>query len=89
MNDAFAFVLGNYTLTFFVLGLLASAVALWRRTERSLAAIVEALRQPAAWAPRRRNHIAGVRTLAARLDQRETGQPARRRAPGRIPGASR
>jgi len=43
MKDAIAFVLGNFTLTFFVLGLLASAIALWHRTERSRAAIVEAL----------------------------------------------
>jgi hypothetical protein len=43
MEDAIAFVLGNFTLTFFALGLLASAIALWRRTERSRAAIVEAL----------------------------------------------
>jgi uncharacterized protein DUF6790 len=43
MRDVIAFVLGNFTLTFFVLGLLASAIALWRRTERHRAAIVEAL----------------------------------------------
>ena len=44
MKDAIAFVLGNFTLTFFVLGLLAAAIALWRgRTERGRAAIVEAL----------------------------------------------
>ena len=43
MKDAIAFVLGNFTLTFFVLGLLASAIALRRATERSRAAIVEAL----------------------------------------------
>ncbi len=43
MKDAIAFVLGNFTLTFFVLGLLASAIALWRATERSRAAILEAL----------------------------------------------
>jgi hypothetical protein len=43
MRDAIAFVLGNFTLTFFVLGLLASAIALWRRTERRRAAIVEVL----------------------------------------------
>jgi hypothetical protein len=30
MRDAIAFALGNFTLTFFVLGLLASAIALWR-----------------------------------------------------------
>jgi hypothetical protein len=29
MRDAIAFVLGNFTLTFFVLGLIASAIALW------------------------------------------------------------
>jgi hypothetical protein len=44
MKDAIAFILGNFTLTFFVLGLLASAIALWcRPAERSRAAIVEAL----------------------------------------------
>ena len=43
MKDAIAFVVGNFTLTFFVLGLLASAIALRRATERSRAAIVEAL----------------------------------------------
>jgi len=43
MKDAIAFVLGNFTLTFFVLGLLASAIALWHRTERGRAALVEAL----------------------------------------------
>ena len=43
MRDVIAFVLGNFTLTFFVLGLLASAIALWRRTERNRAMIVEAL----------------------------------------------
>ena len=44
MKDAIAFVLGNFTLAFFVLGLLAAAIALWRgRTERGRAAIVEAL----------------------------------------------
>jgi hypothetical protein len=44
MKDAIAFVLGNFTLTFFVMGLLASAIALWRgRTKQGRAAIVEAL----------------------------------------------
>jgi hypothetical protein len=44
MRDVIAFVLGNFTLTFFVLGLLASAIALWHaRPPRSSALIVEAL----------------------------------------------
>jgi len=44
MQDVIAFILGNFTLTFFVLGLLASAIALWRaRPPRSFAVIVEAL----------------------------------------------
>src|SRR6478736_7999523 len=44
MRDVIAFVLGNFTLTFFVAGLLASAIALWRaRPPRSSALIVEAL----------------------------------------------
>jgi Family of unknown function (DUF6790) len=44
MEDTIVFVLGNFTLTFFVLGLLASAIALWRaRPPRSAAVIVEAL----------------------------------------------
>jgi hypothetical protein len=44
MKDAIVFVLGNFTLTFFVLGLLASAVALWHaRPPRSAAVVVEAL----------------------------------------------
>src|SRR5262245_36536805 len=44
MQDVIAFVLGNFTLTFFVLGLLASAIALWRaRPPRAFARIVEAL----------------------------------------------
>src|SRR6516225_806719 len=44
MRDAIAFILGNFTLTFFVAGLLASATALWRaRPPRSSALIVEAL----------------------------------------------
>src|SRR5262249_40639071 len=42
--DLIAFILGNFTLTFFVAGLLASAIALWRaRPPRSFAVIVEAL----------------------------------------------
>jgi len=44
MRDVIAFILGNFTLTFFVLGLLASAIALWHaRPPRSSALIVEAL----------------------------------------------
>jgi hypothetical protein len=44
MKDAIAFVLGNFTLTCFVMGLVASAIALWRgRTKQGRAAIVEAL----------------------------------------------
>src|SRR5919198_2738064 len=44
MRDAIAFALGNFTLTFFVLGLLASAIALSRtRQPRTLAVVVEAL----------------------------------------------
>ena len=44
MRDVIAFVLGNFTLTFFVLGLLASAIALWcARPPRTRAVIVEAL----------------------------------------------
>jgi hypothetical protein len=44
MKDAIVFVLGNFTLTFFVLGLLASAVALWHaRPPRGAAVIVETL----------------------------------------------
>jgi hypothetical protein len=44
MRDAIVFVLGNFTLTFFVLGLIASAVALWRtRRPRDTAVVVEAL----------------------------------------------
>jgi hypothetical protein len=44
MRDAIVFVLGNFTLTFFVLGLLASAIALWHtRHPRSFAVVVEAL----------------------------------------------
>jgi hypothetical protein len=44
MRDAIAFVLGNFTLTFFVLGLIASAIALWHTHQpRSPAVIIEAL----------------------------------------------
>src|SRR5262245_44373910 len=44
MRDAVAFILGNFTLTFFVLGLLASAIALWQaRQPRIAAVVVEAL----------------------------------------------
>ena len=44
MRDAIVFVLGNFTLTFFVLGLIASAVVLWRtRQPRDTAVVVEAL----------------------------------------------
>src|SRR5215467_10368943 len=44
MRDVIAFVLGNFTLTFFVAGLLASAIAIWRtRPPRTFALIVEAL----------------------------------------------
>src|SRR6516165_2377810 len=44
MKDVIAFILGNFTLTFFVLGLLACAIALWRaRPPRTCALIVEAL----------------------------------------------
>jgi hypothetical protein len=44
MRDAVAFALGNFTLTFFVLGLLASATALWRtRQPRTPAVVREAL----------------------------------------------
>ena len=44
MRDVIAFVLGNFTLTFFAAGLLASAIALWRAwPPRSSALIVEAL----------------------------------------------
>src|SRR5262249_59145683 len=40
MQGVIAFILGNFTLTFFVLGLLASAIALWRgRAPRTLAVI--------------------------------------------------
>jgi hypothetical protein len=44
MRDIIAFILGNFTLTFFVIGLFASAIALWRaRRPRGFAVIVEAL----------------------------------------------
>jgi Family of unknown function (DUF6790) len=44
MRDTVAFALGNFTLTFFVLGLLASATALWRpRQPRTPAVVLEAL----------------------------------------------
>ena len=44
MRDAIAFALGNFTLTFFVLGLLGSAIALWRtRQPRTPAVVLEAL----------------------------------------------
>jgi hypothetical protein len=44
MRDAIAFVLGNFTLTFFVLGLIAAAIALWHaHRPRTTAVIVEAL----------------------------------------------
>jgi len=44
MRDTVAFALGNFTLTFFVLGLLASAIALWRtRQPRTPAVVLEAL----------------------------------------------
>ena len=44
MRDAIAFALGNFTLTFFVLGLLASAIALWgTRRPRPPAVVLEAL----------------------------------------------
>jgi uncharacterized protein DUF6790 len=44
MKDAIAFLLGNFTLTFFVLGLVASAIALAAsRKPRTLSVIVEAL----------------------------------------------
>jgi hypothetical protein len=44
MQDVIAFALSNFTLTFFVLGLLASAIALWfARPPRTSAVIFEAL----------------------------------------------
>ena len=44
MADVISFLLGNFTLTFFVLGLIASAISLWRaRTPLTSAVVVEAL----------------------------------------------
>ena len=44
MRDIVAFILGNFTLTFFVIGLVASAIAIWRApAPRSSALIVEEL----------------------------------------------
>jgi hypothetical protein len=44
MRDVIAFALGNFTLTFFVLGLLASAIALWLTPRpRTPAVVLEAL----------------------------------------------
>lgn len=44
MRDVIAFLVGNFTLTFFVLGLLASGIALWHaHRPRTSAVIVEAL----------------------------------------------
>jgi hypothetical protein len=44
MRDAIAFALGNFTLTFFVLGLLTSGIALWRtRQPRTPAVVLEAM----------------------------------------------
>jgi hypothetical protein len=44
MRDVIAFVLGNFTLTFFVLGLIASGIALWATEQpRSPSVVVEAL----------------------------------------------
>jgi hypothetical protein len=44
MEQSIGFVLGNFTLTFFVLGLLAAAVAIWRAPPpRTAPVIVEAL----------------------------------------------
>ncbi len=44
MRSIIAFVLGNFTLTFFVLGLIASAIALaFSREPRTFAVVVEAL----------------------------------------------
>ena len=44
MREAIAFALGNFTLTFFVLGLLTSPIALWRtRQPRTPAVVLEAL----------------------------------------------
>ena len=44
MRSIIAFVLGNFTLTFFVLGLIASAIALaFSRQPRTFPVVVEAL----------------------------------------------
>ena len=43
MAGVIAFVLGNFTLTFFVLGLIASAIALAFKTKRTFPVVVEAL----------------------------------------------
>jgi hypothetical protein len=44
MRDAIAFVLGNFTLTFFVMGLIASAIALWHAPPpRTAGVVIEAL----------------------------------------------
>jgi hypothetical protein len=43
MAGVIAFVLGNFTLTFFVLGLMASAIALAFKPQRTFAVVVEAL----------------------------------------------
>ncbi len=43
MAGVIAFVLGNFTLTFFVLGLIASAIALAFKTQRTFVVVVEAL----------------------------------------------
>jgi hypothetical protein len=44
MRDIIAFILGNFTLTFFVIGLVVSAIAIWRApAPRSSALIVEEL----------------------------------------------
>jgi hypothetical protein len=51
MAHIIAFVLGNFTLTFFILGLVASAIALWcARPPRTFAVIVEA--HFIKWSPR-------------------------------------
>jgi len=44
MRDIVAFILGNFTLTFFIIGLVASAIAIWHvPAPRSSAPIVEEL----------------------------------------------
>ncbi len=43
MGQIIAFVLGNFTLTFFVLGLIAAAIALAFKPQRTYAVVVEAL----------------------------------------------